>query len=135
MKYEERIWTYEYQCLNDKLLCYLLPTVPQKDFSDSRGGISVQRISRKICERNNFELIALECDKDHGHLFVNTPPTFSATDVVRIVKTNTAKVLLREFKEFSLTQNLWTRNYFASMAGNVCSETIKKYVESQKKKS
>ena len=89
----------------------------------------------QICERNDFELIALECDKDHCHLFVNTPPTFSAADVVRIIKTNTAKVLLREFKEFSSTQNLWTRSYFASTAGNVCSETIKKYVESQKKRS
>jgi len=47
----------------------------------------------------------------------------------------THKVLLREFKEFSSTQNLWTRSYFASTAGNVCSETIKKYVESQKKRS
>lgn len=89
----------------------------------------------QICEGNDFELIALECDKDHCHLFVNTPPTFSAADVVRIVKTNMAKVLLREFKEFSSTQNLWTRSYFASTAGNVCSETIKKYVESQKKRS
>ena len=28
--------------------------------------------------------------------------------------------------------SLWTRSYFVSTAGNVCSETIKKYVENQK---
>jgi len=28
--------------------------------------------------------------------------------------------------------SLWTRNYFVSTADNVCSETIQKYVESQK---
>jgi hypothetical protein len=30
--------------------------------------------------------------------------------------------------------SLWTRSYFVSTAGNVCSETIKKYVENQKNK-
>ena len=70
----------------------------------------------QICERNDFELIALECDKDHCHMFVNVPPVFSAADVVRIVKTNTARVLLKEFKVFASTQNLWTRSYFASTA-------------------
>lgn len=87
----------------------------------------------QICERNDFKLIALECDKDHCHLFVNTPPTFSAADVVRIVKANTARVLLKEFKAFAKTQNLWTRSHFVSTAGNVSSETIRRYVESQKK--
>ena len=25
----------------------------------------------QICERNDFELLAMECDKDHCHIFVN----------------------------------------------------------------
>ena len=29
---------------------------------------------------------------------------------------------------------LWTRSYFVSTADNVCSETIKKYIENQKKR-
>lgn len=36
--------------------------------------------------------------------------------------------------EESKMPSLWTRSYFVSTAGNVCSETIKKYVESQKKR-
>lgn len=33
-----------------------------------------------------------------------------------------------------IEQILWTRSYFISTADNVCSETIKKYVENQKKR-
>lgn len=88
----------------------------------------------QICEQNDYVLIALECDKDHCHLFVNVPPEVSAADIVRVVKANTAKVLLQEFKEFASTHNLWTRSYFASTAGNVSSDTIKRYVEAQKKR-
>lgn len=82
----------------------------------------------QICAQNDFEVLALECDKDHCHLFVNVPPTISAADVVRIIKTNTARVLLREFSELSRAQSVWTRSYFASTAGEVSSETIKQYM-------
>ena len=86
----------------------------------------------QICAQNDFEVLALECDKDHCLLFVNVPPTISAADVVRIIKTNTARVLLREFSELSRAQSVWTRSYFASTAGEVSSETIKQYIASQK---
>ena len=46
----------------------------------------------------------------------------------------TSKILREEFVELSKMPGLWTRSYFVSTAGNVCSETIKKYAESQKKR-
>ena len=45
-----------------------------------------------------------------------------------------AKLTEEEFSELSKMPSLWTRSYFVSTAGNVCSETIKKYVENQKKR-
>ena len=94
-----------------------------------------KELVNQICEHNDFVIIALECDVDHVHLFVNVPPTISAADVVRIVKTNTSRVLIREFFASNKTTQLWTRSYFASTAGEVSSETIKRYVEMQKKRS
>ena len=58
----------------------------------------------------------------------SVPPTISAANAVRIIKTNTAMVLLREFSELSRAQSVWTRSYFASTAGEVSSETIKQYM-------
>ena len=88
----------------------------------------------QICEHNDFVVIAMECDADHVHLFVNVPPTVSPADVVRIIKTNTARVLVSEFPQLHQTKQLWTRSYFASTAGDVSVATIKRYVEMQKKR-
>jgi REP element-mobilizing transposase RayT len=46
--------------------------------------------------------------------------------------TNTTMVLRNELLELKKIPSLWTRSYFVSTAGNVCGETIKKYVENQK---
>lgn len=86
----------------------------------------------QICERNDFELLAMECDKDHCHIFVNVPPTISAADAVKVIKSNTSGVLRREFQQLAAVKSLWTRSYFASTAGNVSSEVIKQYVLNQK---
>ena len=42
--------------------------------------------------------------------------------------------MLPFFTTLSKMPSLWTRSYFVSTAGNVCSEIIKKYVENQKKR-
>ena len=86
----------------------------------------------QICERNDFELLAMECDKDHCHIFVNVPPTISAADAVKVIKNNTSGVLRREFPQLAAARSLWTRSYFATTAGNVSSEDIKQYVLNQK---
>ena len=86
------------------------------------------------CKELEIEIIAIECDKDHTYMFLNCLPTFSPSDIMQQIKVYTSKILREEFTELSKMPSLWTRNYFVSTAGNVCSETIKKYVENQKKR-
>ncbi|MFS0616133.1 IS200/IS605 family transposase, partial [Lederbergia ruris] len=61
-------------------------------------------------------------------------PTFSPADVMNKVKGGTSKILREEFVHLNQMPSLWTRNYFVSTAGNVSSETIKRYVEMQRKR-
>ncbi|MCK4261199.1 MAG: IS200/IS605 family transposase [Halanaerobiales bacterium] len=82
----------------------------------------------------NIEIIAVECDKDHCHLFVNTLPKLSPSDIMVKVKGVTSRKLRQEFKHLSHLSSLWTRSFFVSTAGNVSSKTIKRYVEAQKKR-
>jgi len=86
------------------------------------------------CKELEIEIIAIECDKDHTHMFLNCLPTQSPSDIMRNIKGYTNKILREEFSELNKMPSLWTRSYFVSTAGNVCSETIKKYVENQKKR-
>ena len=79
-----------------------------------------------------IEIIAIECDKDHVHMFLNCLPTLSPSDIMQNIKGHTSKILREEFFELNKMPSLWTRSYFVSTAVNVCSETIKNYVENQK---
>ena len=58
----------------------------------------------------------------------------SLSDIMKSLKGYTSKILRNEFNELSKMPSLWTRSFFVSTAGNVCSETIKQYVENQKKR-
>ena len=86
------------------------------------------------CKELEIEIIAIECDKDYSYMFLNCPPTLSPSGIMRQIKGYTSKILREEFVELSKMPGLWTRSDFVSTAGNACSETIKKYVESQKKR-
>ena len=83
-------------------------------------------------EELEIEIIAIECDKDHVHMFLNCLPTQSPSDIMQHIKGCTSKILREKFEILRKMPSLWTRSYFVSTAGNVCSETIKKYVENQK---
>ena len=86
----------------------------------------------QICEQNQIEVLAMECHVDHVHLFLRALPKYSPADIMRIVKGNTSRILLSEFSDVLRSPTVWTRSYFVSTAGNVSSETIRRYVETQK---
>ena len=85
------------------------------------------------CEEIGISIIAMECNVDHVHLFLNCLPEQCPSDVMHHIKGYTSKVMRDEFVELSKMPGLWTRSYFVSTAGSVSSETIKAYVDSQKR--
>lgn len=87
---------------------------------------------RDICTQNDIEILAMECHEDHAHLFLSALPQLSIPEIMRLIKGTTSHALRSEFPELSRMPNLWTRSYFVSTAGNVSSETIKWYVDTQK---
>lgn len=85
-----------------------------------------------VCEEMEIKIVAIECDKDHAHMFLNCLPTLSPSDIMQKIKGVTSRVLRDEFPQLKKMPSLWTRSYFVSTAGNVSSETVKKYIEEQK---
>ena len=110
------------------------PRYRRKIFLNSQVEERFKTLVREICDELEIEVIAMECDKDHVHLFLNTLPTFSPTDIMAKIKGVTSKKLREEFPHLQHLPSLWTRSYFVSTAGNVSSETIRHYVENQKKR-
>ena len=99
-----------------------------------RNGVEIRfkGLMSEIYEELNIKIITLECDKDHTHMFLEAPPTLSPADIMAKIKRVTSKKLREEFPHLQHLPSLWTRSYFVSTAGNVSSETIKRYVEQQK---
>lgn len=91
-----------------------------------------KELVRQICEANDIMILAMECHIDHVHLFLNAPPKMSPSDIMKVVKQNTSRALRMEFGNFFKSPTIWTRSYFVSTAGDVSSDMIEKYVNSQK---
>ena len=86
----------------------------------------------EVCEEHQINILAMECHMDHVHMFVSALPDMSIPEIMRLVKGSTSLKLRQEFSALQAMPSLWTRSYFVSTAGNVSSETIKWYVETQK---
>ena len=86
----------------------------------------------EVCEEHQINILAMECHADHVHMFVSALPDMSIPEIMRLVKGSTSLKLRQEFSALQAMPSLWTRSYFVSTAGNVSSETIKWYVETQK---
>lgn len=108
------------------------PRYRRKIFLRSDVEERFKQLVQEICEELDIVIVALECDKDHTHMFLNALPTFSPADIMAKIKGVTSKKLREEFTHLRHLPSLWTRSYFVSTAGNVSSETIKRYVEQQK---
>lgn len=108
------------------------PRYRRKIFLQSLVEQRFKELVYEICKELEIQIIAIECDKDHAHLFLNVLPSFSPADIMAKIKGVTSKKLREEFPHLQHLPSLWTRSYFVSTAGNVSSETIKRYVEQQK---
>ncbi|MFB5590221.1 IS200/IS605 family transposase [Bacillus cereus] len=108
------------------------PRYRRKIFLNTKVEERFKELVQEICGELDISIVAMECDKDHVHLFLNTTPTLSPADTMAKIKGVTSKRLREEFPHLQHLLSLWTRSYFVSTAGNVSSETIKHYVENQK---
>ena len=79
-----------------------------------------------------WTIVELAIQPDHIHLFVRAWPTDSASEIIKHCKGVTSRVLRLNHPHLMKLPSLWTRSYFASTAGNVSSETIRRYIEAQK---
>jgi len=78
------------------------------------------------------EMLELVVRPDHVHLFASFPPDLAPKQIAHRIKGNTSHQLRNEFPQLkSRLPSLWTNRYYVGTAGNVSSETIRKYIESQ----
>jgi putative transposase len=88
-----------------------------------------------ISERYYFEFDAIGTDGDHVHLFVGAEPKYSPSKVMQIIKSITARQILKEYPE--IKKQLWggefwsDGGYIGTVGDGTTSDVIKNYVQNQ----
>ena len=118
------------------LINYHFVWCPKRRKALLKGEIAhrLQQIIFELCTENNWRLIALEIMPDHVHLFLNADPSFAPSVIIKRIKGRASHHLRKEYPELLKLPTLWSPSYFVATAGNVSTETIKKYIENQKGK-
>jgi len=81
------------------------------------------------------QVIALETDLDHVHLFMQAKPVLSPAQIMHKVKGAVSHQIRIEFPWVKdRLPSLWTRSYFCGTTGKVSGDAVKRYVEEQKTK-
>ncbi len=91
------------------------------------------QLIREICEEYGFEIEEMEVAEDHVHILISFPPKHSIGEVVRTIKSISARELFREFpriKKRLWSGELWEDGYFARTVGDrLTRQIIDKYIK------
>ena len=117
-------------------LRYHLVFVPKyrKRVLEGKVALRLQQLFRQACEVNRWHLEEAAIQSDRVHLLVQIQPTFSVSQVMRILKGGTSRVLRLEFPElaeFLWGDSLWADGYFTATAGVVEGSVITQYIRAQ----
>ncbi len=92
---------------------------------------------KEISKRYDINVIEIGTDGDHVHFLIQSVPMFSPTEIVRIIKSISAKEIYRlypQIKKKLWGGNIWSAGYFVSTVGKNGNENqIKNYVRNQGK--
>jgi len=87
---------------------------------------------REIAEEYEYNIAEMEVAKDHVHLFLSFPPKYSIGEVVRTLKSISARELFRQYpsiKKRLWKGELWEDGYFARTVGDqLTSDMIERYI-------
>ena len=116
--------------------CYHLvwcPKYRKKVFEQGAIKEQAEQLIRRICEEYDFELVDIQVETEHVHILISFPPKRSIGEVVRIIKSISARKLFREFpslKQRLWSGELWEDGYFARRVGDrMTRDVIEKYIE------
>ena len=81
---------------------------------------SLKEICLEISERYEINFIEIGSDNDHIHFLLQSVPSLAVSELVKILKSITAKELFKRYPEIKKELwggSLWTSGYYANTVG------------------
>lgn len=92
----------------------------------------------KICAGLDCALLAADGEADHVHALIEYPPKLSVSVLVNALKGSSSRMLRKARPDIAKQYwkgVLWTPAYFAGSTGGATLETVRRYVEDQRRSS
>jgi len=92
-------------------------------------------IIKNICINNNYELVAINIDLDHVHLFIGLSPQDSIPVVMKTLKGVSARLLnskhKNELSKVLYGGHIWSPSYYIATTSDNIMDNIKEYILNQ----
>ncbi len=111
------------------------PTKYRRKVISEKVDRTLKQICLEIEERYDIYFLEIGADRDYVHFLVQTIPKYSVPQLIKIIKSITAKQVFAqcpEVKEELWGGEFWTDGYFVATVGKSTSEeAIAEYVKNQ----
>jgi putative transposase len=109
----------------------LLVTKYRRPVLDRNVRILVYSIIREVLKKLNGET-------DHVHIFFDAGPELQLLDLVRVIKTRTARFARKHYsktlEQYYWKPVFWTDSYFAATVGSATHDMVEQYIWKQEQK-
>jgi len=126
-----------YKHHNKTLLLYHLvfPAKYRREVFNDRVSETLKEVCLGISGRYEIHFVEIGMEENHVHFLVQSVPTLSVTQIVKIIKSITAKQIFQlhpEVKRFLWGGNLWTSGFYANTVSEYANaEGIQQYIANQ----
>lgn len=108
-----------------------IPKYPKKVLV---GGVAerLRGVLHTVCQAKGLEMLALEIQADHVHLFFSAPPPIAPSLAIQWVKGMSARTLFAEcpgLRTRLRRGHLWAPSFSLGTAGQVSAETITRDID------
>ena len=122
------------------LLSYhvVLVTKYRRPVLDGNVRILVYSIIREVLKERGCILKELNGEPDHVHIFFDAGPEIQLLDLVRVIKTKTARFARKHYaktlEQYYWKPVFWTDSYFAATVGGTTRDMVEQYIRKQGQK-
>lgn len=113
-----------------------IPKYRHKVFSEPYREV-LKGIIRKAAYDYDMKVEEIEVPDDHVHMIIKTEPRMSPSEIMRIIKSISAREFFKKYPEvrekYFWGGSLWTNSYFVETVGNSDEKRVREYVRGQLK--
>ncbi|MDR2583839.1 MAG: IS200/IS605 family transposase [Fibromonadaceae bacterium] len=139
MDKRENASEYLHKSHNVSVLIYhfVCPAKYRRIVIDERVDEILKEVCQEIEKRYDVRFLEIGTDKDHVHFLIQSVPKISATQIIRVIKSITAReIFIRcpQVKKKLWGGEFWSDGYFVSTVGRHGNEeAVSRYVRNQGK--